>query len=88
MTYVITEPCIGCKDKSCVSVCPVDCIHEGEDQFFIDPGECIHCGLCEPECPVDAIFADDEVPTPWLHFIPLNAEFYKKPRRAVTVIQA
>ena len=56
MTYVITEPCIGTKDRSCVDVCPVDCIHEGEDMLFIDPEECIDCGACEPECPVEAIF--------------------------------
>ncbi|MEN3001814.1 MAG: ferredoxin, partial [Armatimonadota bacterium] len=52
MPYVICEPCIGVKDKSCVAVCPVDCIYEGEDQLYINPDECIDCGLCEPECPV------------------------------------
>ncbi|WP_395140556.1 ferredoxin family protein, partial [Armatimonas sp.] len=67
MPYVIAEPCVGVKDKSCVAVCPVDCIHGGDDdnQLFIDPVECIDCGLCEPECPVDAIFMDDEVPEKW-----------------------
>ena len=85
MPYVIAEPCIGVKDRSCVAVCPVDCIHEGTvekdgvvfDQLFIDPDECIDCGLCEPECPVDAIFMEDEVPSHWKSFISLNAEFYK-----------
>ncbi len=85
MPYVIAEPCIGVKDRSCVAVCPVDCIHEGTvekdgaifDQLFIDPDECIDCGLCEPECPVDAIFMEDEVPGQWKNFIHLNAEFYK-----------
>ena len=59
MTYIIAEPCIGEKDASCVAVCPVDCIYEAENQYFIHPDECIDCGACEPECPVTAIF-----PTP------------------------
>ncbi|HEY4684718.1 MAG TPA: ferredoxin family protein, partial [Dehalococcoidia bacterium] len=65
MTYVITEACIGTKDRSCVDVCPVDCIHdEGEIDplLYIDPDECIDCGACEPACPVSAIFAEDDVP--------------------------
>jgi NAD-dependent dihydropyrimidine dehydrogenase PreA subunit len=65
MTYVITEACIGTKDRSCVDVCPVDCIHdEGDDDkmLYIDPDECIDCGACEPACPVTAIFAEDDVP--------------------------
>jgi ferredoxin len=78
MPYVIAEPCIGVKDKSCVAVCPVDCIHEGDDQLFIDPSECIDCGLCEPECPVDAIFMEDELPAQWKDFVTKNAEFFKK----------
>jgi NAD-dependent dihydropyrimidine dehydrogenase PreA subunit len=80
MPYVITEPCVGVKDKSCVAVCPVDCIHggDGDKQLFIDPAECIDCGLCEPECPVDAIFMEDEVPDPWKNFIQLNADYFKK----------
>jgi ferredoxin len=80
MPYVITDPCIGVKDKSCVAVCPVDCIHGGDDdkQLFIDPAECIDCGLCEPECPVDAIFMEDEVPEQWKSFIQINADYYKK----------
>ena len=86
MTYVITEPCMGCKDRSCVPVCPCDCIHEGTvevdgttyDQMFIDPSECIDCGLCEPECPVDAIFSEDDVPESWGHFIRVNAEFFRR----------
>lgn len=72
MPYVIAEPCIGVKDKSCVAVCPVDCIHESGDQLYIDPAECIDCGLCEPECPVDAIFMEDEVPDQWKSFIEKN----------------
>jgi len=78
MPYVIAEPCIGVKDKACVAVCPVDCIHEGEDQLFIDPNECIDCGLCEPECPVDAIFMEDELPAQWKDFVSKNADFFKK----------
>ncbi len=76
MPYVIAEPCVGVKDKSCVAVCPVDCIHEGGDQLFIDPNECIDCGLCEPECPVDAIFMEDELPEQWKSYVSKNAEFY------------
>ncbi len=86
MAYIIAEPCIGVKDKSCVSVCPVDCIHEGLvtegdksfDMLFINPEECIDCGLCEPECPVTAIFADSDVPKQWEFFIPINATFFRK----------
>ena len=80
MPYVIAEPCVGVKDKSCVAVCPVDCIHGGDadKQLYIDPAECIDCGLCEPECPVDAIFMEDEVPDQWKSFIQINADYYKK----------
>ncbi|HET6386275.1 MAG TPA: ferredoxin [Armatimonadota bacterium] len=77
MTYVITEPCIGTKDKACVDVCPVDCIYEGEEQLFIHPDECIDCGACEPECPVDAIFEADFVPDQWKNYIETNADFFK-----------
>jgi ferredoxin len=62
MTYIITEPCIDTRDASCVEVCPVDCIYEGDDQYYIHPDECIDCGACEPECPVQAIFPDTDVP--------------------------
>ncbi|MBO2519137.1 MULTISPECIES: indolepyruvate ferredoxin oxidoreductase subunit alpha [Limnochorda] len=77
MAFVITEPCIDVKDAACVEVCPVDCIHEGPDQYYIDPEECIDCGACEPECPVEAIFPEDEVPEEWAHFIEKNANFFK-----------
>lgn len=60
MTYVVTDACIACKYTDCVSVCPVDCFHEGETMLVIDPAECIDCGVCEPECPADAIRADTE----------------------------
>jgi NAD-dependent dihydropyrimidine dehydrogenase PreA subunit len=72
MPYVITEPCIGVKDKSCVTVCPVDCIYEAEDILYINPDECIDCGLCEPECPVTAIFVDTDVPSVWQEYIAKN----------------
>ena len=62
MTYGIAEPCIGTKDASCVEVCPVDCIYEAADMYYINPDECIDCGACEPECPVQAIFPDTDVP--------------------------
>ena len=83
MTYVITEPCIGVKDNSCVEVCPVDCIHptESENQdadqmLYIDPDECIDCGACEPACPVTAIFAEDDLPEEWAEYTELNAVWY------------
>jgi ferredoxin len=78
MPYVVTEPCIGVKDKSCMTVCPVDCIYEGDEQVFINPDECIDCGLCEPECPVNAIFVDSDVPPNWKAFIEQNAEEGRK----------
>lgn len=78
MAYVICEPCIGVKDTSCVAVCPVDCIYEDVDQYFINPDECIDCGACEPECPVSAIFAEDAVPEQWRDFIARNADFFVK----------
>lgn len=69
MTHIVTEPCIGVKDHSCVDVCPVDCFYEGEDQLLIHPEECIDCGACEPECPVDAIFTESDVPAQWKDYI-------------------
>ena len=74
MPYVITEACISVKDKSCVDVCPVDCIYEGEDQLYIHPDECIDCEACVPECPVEAIFHEDNLPAEWKDFTALNAE--------------
>ena len=82
MTYIITEPCIGVKDKACVAACPVECIYERDsdavmdknlpDMLFIHPEECIDCGACEPECPVEAIFAEDDVPEKWQEYIEMN----------------
>jgi len=72
MTYIIAEPCLETKDASCVEVCPVDCIYEANDQFYIHPEECIDCGACEPECPVQAIFPDTDVPPEWTEYIEKN----------------
>jgi NAD-dependent dihydropyrimidine dehydrogenase PreA subunit len=80
MAYIITEPCIGTKDRSCVDVCPVDCIHDEGDEdkiLYIDPDECIDCGACEPACPVNAIFAEDDVPDNMKPYIEINALWYK-----------
>ena len=80
MTYVIAQPCIDVKDKACVEVCPVDWIHpiDGEDvnQLFIDPDECIDCGACEPECPVEAIFTEEHLPEEWEDFTKINADYF------------
>ena len=75
MTYIIAEPCIDIKDRSCVDVCPVDCIHEFERILVIDPEECIDCGACEPECPVEAIFPEDALPDKWEPFVKINYAF-------------
>ena len=72
MTYIIAEPCIDIKDQSCVDVCPVDCIHEADRILVIDPEECIDCGACEPECPVEAIFPEDALPDKWEPFVKIN----------------
>jgi ferredoxin len=72
VTYIIAEPCIDIKDRSCVDVCPVDCIHEFERILIIDPEECIDCGACEPECPVEAIFPEDALPEKWAPFVKIN----------------
>ncbi len=74
MTHVVTEPCIGCKHKLCVVVCPCDCFHEGDEMLFIDPVECIDCCACVSECPTEAIFMDCNVPEMWKEYIELNAE--------------
>ena len=74
MTWLVGEQCIKCKLGDCVEVCPVDCFHEGPNMLVIDPDECIDCALCEPECPVDAIFADDEIPERQEKFLELNEE--------------
>ena len=79
MGYVIAAPCIGVKDKSCTEVCPMDCIHgsDSDKMLYIDPEECIDCGACVPACPVRAIFANNEIPEKWNHFIEINADYFK-----------
>jgi ferredoxin len=74
MTFVVTENCIKCKYMDCVEVCPVDCFHEGPNFLVIDPEECIDCTLCEPECPAEAIFSEEDLPPAQAHFLELNKE--------------
>ena len=76
MVYIIAEPCIDVKDRACVEECPVDCIYEGERMLYIHPEECIDCAACEPVCPVEAIFYEDDVPDEWKPFIAINAEWF------------
>ncbi len=77
MTYVITEPCKGVKDASCVEVCPVDCISDDDqDMYFIDPDECIDCGACVSVCPVNAIFYEEDVPEEWQQYLAINAAYF------------
>ncbi len=74
MTFVVSDACIKCKHTDCVEVCPVDCFYEGPNFLVINPDECIDCALCEPECPIDAIFYEDELPEDEQEFLELNAE--------------
>ena len=78
MTFVVTDNCVKCKYTDCVEVCPVDCFREGPNMLVIDPDECIDCNLCVPECPVDAILAEDDLPEDKKQFLPLNKELAKK----------
>jgi len=86
MAHIIAEPCIGTKDAACVEVCPVDCIHPGKGeaahsgatQLYIDPDTCIDCGLCVDECPVHAIYPQEDLPEEWRKYIQINADFFKK----------
>ena len=78
MTFVVLENCIKCKYMDCVEVCPVDCFHEGPNILVIDPEECIDCAVCEPECPAEAIVADDDVPAGQEHMIELNRELSRQ----------
>ena len=76
MTYIIAEPCIDVKDKSCIEECPVDCIYEGNRMLYIQPDECVDCGACEPVCPVEAIYYEDDVPAQWSAYTKVNTEFF------------
>ena len=74
MAHVVTAPCVGCKYTDCVVVCPMECFYGDEQQLYIDPDDCIDCGACVPECPVEAIFSEPNTPSQWSSYIQLNAE--------------
>lgn len=74
MAHVVTEPCINCKYTDCVVVCPCECFYGDEQQLYIDPDDCIDCGACIPECPVEAIYLDSDVPAKWQQYIQLNLD--------------
>ena len=76
VTYVIAEPCVDVKDKSCREECPVDCIYDGTRMLYIQPDECVDCGACEPVCPVEAIYYEDDVPGQWQGYKKINTEFF------------
>ncbi|MGW0891158.1 ferredoxin [Saccharopolyspora gloriosae] len=76
MTYVIAEPCVDVLDKTCIDECPVDCIYEGGRMLYIHPDECVDCGACEPVCPVEAIYYEDDVPEEWGAYTKANADFF------------
>ena len=76
MTYVIAEPCVDVLDRACVDECPVDCIYEGARALYIHPDECVDCGACEPVCPVEAIYFEDDLPAQWSGFKEDNARFF------------
>jgi NAD-dependent dihydropyrimidine dehydrogenase PreA subunit len=79
MTYTICEPCIDVKDRACVDECPVDCIYEGPRMLYIQPDECVDCGACEPVCPVEAIYYEDDLPEPLMPYLADNAAFFAEP---------
>ncbi len=76
MTYVIALPCVDLKDKACIEECPVDCIYEGDRMLYIQADECVDCGACEPVCPVEAIYYEDDVPEEWTAFTQANVDFF------------
>ena len=76
MTYVIAQPCVDLKDRACVEECPVDCIYEGKRMLYIHPDECVDCGACEPVCPVEAIFYEDDTPEEWKEYYNANVDFF------------
>ncbi len=77
MTYVIAQPCVDVKDRACLIECPVDCIYEGNRTLYINPDECVDCRACEPVCPVEAIFHEDDVPEQWAGYAAVNAEYFR-----------
>jgi NAD-dependent dihydropyrimidine dehydrogenase PreA subunit len=77
VTYIIAEPCVDLLDKACIEECPVDCIYEGNRMLYIHPDECVDCGACEPVCPVEAIFYEDDVPEQWKDYTNANYEFFE-----------
>ncbi|MDY2941245.1 MAG: ferredoxin [Varibaculum sp.] len=78
MAYIIAMPCVDTKDRACVDECPVDCIYEGERTLYIHPDECVDCGACEPVCPVEAIFYEDDLPEQWSDFARANRDFFSQ----------
>jgi ferredoxin len=74
VAHVVTQPCVNCKYTDCVVVCPMECFYGDDRQLYIDPDDCIDCGACAPECPVEAIFPDDDVPVRWAGYVRLNAD--------------
>jgi NAD-dependent dihydropyrimidine dehydrogenase PreA subunit len=76
VTYVIAQPCVDLKDKACIDECPVDCIYEGARMLYIHPDECVDCGACEPVCPVEAIYYEDDVPSQWDEYTKANVDFF------------
>ena len=91
MAYVIAEPCVDVRDRACVSVCPVDCIHEEEGvdrTLYIDPNECIDCGACEPECPVNAIYPEESLPAEWTEYTKVNAVWFTDKDAARAMVEA
>ena len=79
MTYVIALPCVDVKDRACVEECPVDCIYEGARSLYIQPDECVDCGACEPVCPVEAIYYEDDLPPQWSVYLEDNVRFFAEP---------
>ncbi|MFC7898446.1 ferredoxin [Streptomyces sp. NPDC057381] len=78
MTYVIAQPCIDVKDKACLDECPVDCIYEGPRMLYIHPDECVDCGACEPVCPTESIFYEEDLPPEWASFEAANADVFEE----------
>jgi NAD-dependent dihydropyrimidine dehydrogenase PreA subunit len=77
VTYVIAQPCVDVLDRACIEECPVDCIYEGERMLYIHPDECVDCGACEPVCPVEAIYYEDDVPGQWKDYYKVNVDFFE-----------